>query len=71
MKGLINIEALTKDSSKRLGNLIQKIFTSGMETGMDQSTIVEALGIIPQVFDTINSVEGCTLIGEKHTHVKE
>lgn len=53
----VNID---ESSTEALGNLIDKIFTSGSKNNMDQSTIVEALGVIPSVV-RFKGTEGLTI----------
>ena len=56
-----------KETAENLAGLVERVFKSGKENGMDQDTICEELGLIKSVIDSnVHSLNGCNLTNKTY-----
>lgn len=57
---------VSKESTKNLGDLIDKVFSSAAKNRMEQHTIIEALRIVAASLSVSGTtINGCHIEGEK------
>ena len=57
---------ISKDTSKNLGDLIDRVFSSAAKNRMDQETVRQALTLLEKSLSVNNTtVTGCTFEGDK------
>jgi fibronectin type 3 domain-containing protein len=73
MENIITIGGkVDKETADNLKDYMVAIFKAGKESGMDQSTIVEAIHAVSKVATTDHAtITHSSFIGEKHIHIED
>ncbi|HDZ15580.1 hypothetical protein LCGC14_1792370 [marine sediment metagenome] len=72
MENIITIGGrVDKETADNLKDYMEGIFKAGRESGMDQSTIVEAIRAVSKVATADHAtISNSNFIGEKHIHIE-